>query len=134
MKTNHIPYNAPAMCVHYAAKNRCAAGWFHGKCALCYNCIRCPEYEPKTGLTYDIINDDEIVKTYGGDYFIEHVIASLKNAFTESPEFISDYYVYADSGILSINDIADDRCMLEFAIVRNTPNKLHIKFNGRIKG
>lgn len=34
-------------CKHYAQKKKCSAGWFHGKCCLCYKCIRCPEYEPK---------------------------------------------------------------------------------------
>lgn len=134
MKTNHTPYNDPALCVHFADNNRCAAGWFHGHCSLCGTCIRCPQYAPKTGLTYDIVNDDEIVSSLGVNYFLEHVIASLKSAFEMTPGFIFTHYVDTERGTLSINDVADADCMLEFIIERHDPNKMHLKFLGRIKG
>lgn len=134
MKTKHIPYNNPALCVHYAANDRCAAGWFHGHCSLNGTCIRCPKYEPKTGLTYDIVNDDEIVASFGGDYFLEHVIASLKSAFEMTPGFIFTHYIDTERGTIAINDVADADCMLEFDITNNTPNMIYLKFTGRIKG
>jgi hypothetical protein len=134
MKTNHTPYNDPAMCVHFADNNRCSAGWFHGHCSLCGTCIRCPQYAPKTGLTYDIVNDDEIVSSLGVEYFLEHVIASLKSAFEMTPGFIFTHYVDTERGTLSINDVADADCMLEFGIERHDPNKMHLKFLGRFKG
>lgn len=122
------------MCVYYAAKDRCTAGWFHGHCSLNGTCIRCPKYESKTGLTYDIENDDEIVSSYGGDYFLEHVIASLKSAFEMPPGFIFAHYVDTERGTFAINDVADADCMLEFEIVRHEPNKMNLKFIGRFKG
>lgn len=134
MKTNSTPYNDPAMCNHYAAPKRCAAGWFRGHCVLCGSCIRCPEYAPKTGLTYDIENDNEITSSFGVEYFIEHVIASLKSAFTMTPGFIFTHYVDMERGTLAINDVADADCMLEFEIVNHQPNKMNLKFLGRIKG
>lgn len=134
MKTNHTPYTDPAMCVHHADNNRCAAGWFHGNCILCGTSIRCPEYAPKSGLTYDIENDNEIASSCGVDYFLEHVIASLKSAFTMTPGFIFTHYVDTERGTLTINDVADENCMLEFDIVNHYPNKMTLKFNGRIKG
>lgn len=134
MKNNIIPYHDPALCVHFAAKNRCAAGWFHGRCSLSFGCIRCPKYESKTGLTYDIENEDVIINTYGGDYFLEHVIASLKFAFAQTPGFILTHYADIESDTLCINDVADKNCMLEFQIVEHCPNKLYLNFTGRIKG
>nr|DAL02873.1 MAG TPA: Alpha-lytic protease prodomain [Caudoviricetes sp.] len=136
MKTKTIPYNNPALCVHYGTHDRCTTGWFHGRCTLAGSCIRCPKYESKTGLTYDIANDDEIVSAYDAAYFIEHVIASLKTAFAETPAFIYDWYVDVDNNTVRINDVADENCMLEFEIVNMdaNPNKMVLKFLGRIKG
>lgn len=37
----------PETCRHYAGKKKCAPGWFHGKCCLCYKCIKCPQYQTK---------------------------------------------------------------------------------------
>lgn len=38
----------PQECEHFDGKKHCKAGWFHSKCCLCYKCIHCPKFTPKT--------------------------------------------------------------------------------------
>ncbi len=38
----------PCECKHYGEKKKCTAGWFRSKCCLCYKCIHCPDFTPKT--------------------------------------------------------------------------------------
>lgn len=133
-KYNNIPYNAPELCAHFDKPNRCAAGYFHDKCTLCGSCIRCPKYEPRNGITYDIINDDEIASNYSPEYLFAHVIDSLKRAFANNPAWLNVYAIDYGRTRMTINDVADPDSMLDFAIVRESQNRLNIKFLGRIKG
>lgn len=133
MKRNYIPYNDPEQCAHFAKPRKCTPGWFHGKCTLCFGtAIRCPQYEPRSGFTYDITNDQDIVRHYSEEYFNEHVLASLKFAFADaSAATINVHFINQSRTMLRIYDVADVDSMLEFEIVNERADRIDIKFIGR---
>ena len=92
-------------------------------------------------MRYALRKKDKIASVYSEGYLNDHIIQSLNRYFsTHNDSEIAETIEIADKvdninyPVLRINDVADDRCMLEFAILGQTYNVIKLSFLGRIKG
>lgn len=90
-------------------------------------------------MRYALRNQDKIAAAYGLDYLQQHLIDSLKKFFeTVDEDALNDYWVINIPNerypILRINDMADENCMLELAIIGRVYDVLKLAFLGRMKG
>lgn len=90
-------------------------------------------------MRYALRNQEKIATAYSPDYLQQHLIASLDRFFQMVDEDTLACYWRIDTSeckypILAVNDIADDDCMLEFAIIGRQFDVLKLAFMGRMKG
>lgn len=90
-------------------------------------------------MRYALRNQDKIAASLSSDYLHQHIIASLNRFFeTVDEDALNDYWIgYIPNErypILRINDIADEDCMLEFAVIGRQFDVLRLAFLGRMKG
>ena len=94
-------------------------------------------------MRYALRKQDKIASVFGDDYLKNHIIQSLDSFFANSDD---DHIVGAieldayqtQSGesyaVLRCNDLADGNAMLEFAVIVQHYDVLHLSFLGRMKG
>ena len=94
-------------------------------------------------MRYALRKQDKIASVFGHDYLKNHIIQSLDSFFANSDD---DHIVGAieldayqtQSGeiyaLLRCNDLADSNDMLEFAVIVQHYDVLHLSFLGRMKG
>lgn len=90
-------------------------------------------------MRYALRNQDKIAAKFGESYLRQHLLSSLKKFFeTVDEDALNDYWVVNIPNerypILRINDMADENCMLEFAIIGRQYDVLRLAFLGRMKG
>lgn len=90
-------------------------------------------------MRYALRNQDKIAAAYSADYLQQHLIDSLNKFFeTVDEDALKEYWIVNIPNerypILRINDIADEDCMLEFAIIGRQYDILKLAFLGRMKG
>lgn len=90
-------------------------------------------------MRYALRNQDKIAAAYSPEYLRQHLLASLDNFFRIVDEDALDDYWRVDTAEcqypkLRINDVADEDCMLEFAIIGRQYDILKLAFLGRMKG
>ena len=92
-------------------------------------------------MRFALRKKDKIASVYSDQYLNDHIIKSLESYFsTYDDSDITETLEDADTidnlnyPILRINDVADDRCMLEFAILGQTYDVIRLSFLGRMKG
>lgn len=90
-------------------------------------------------MRYALRNQNKIAAAYGADYLQQNLIDSLNRFFeTVDEDALNDYWVLTAPGepypILRINDVADNNCMVEFAIISRQYDVLKLAFLGRMKG
>lgn len=94
-------------------------------------------------MRYALRNKSKIAEAFGEDYLNLHVVASLDTYFAHAnnqqvTEDISQERYAANSGnsfpLLRINDMADDNCMVEFAVISKKYDVLQLAYIGRMKG
>lgn len=74
---------------------------------------------------------------YSEAYLKEHIIASLDAFFKVAEEITADTFVDANGTqlpLFSVNDVADDDCMLDFAIIGIQYDVFKLAYYGRTKG
>lgn len=91
-------------------------------------------------MRYALRKKDKIASVYSDQYLNDHIIQSLNKHFqihndSDIAETIETTYKVDNINypVLRINDVADDRFMLEFAILGQTYNVIKLSFLGRIK-
>lgn len=96
-------------------------------------------------MRYALRNKDKIAAAYSPEYLKEHIIESL-NRFFRAQKSQEDFEVYVAMigaeyctnqqcyDVLQINDVADDRCMLQFALLSTQYDVVRLAFLGRAKG
>lgn len=94
-------------------------------------------------MRYALRKQDKIASVFGHDYLKNHIIQSLDSFFANSDD---DHIVGAieldayqtpsgeNYAVLRCNDLADDNAMLEFAVIVQHYDVLHLSFLGRMKG
>lgn len=92
-------------------------------------------------MRYALRKKDKIASAYSDQYLNDHIIQSLNTYFkTHNDSEIAktiettckvDNINYP---VLRINDVADDRCMLEFAVLGQTYDVIKLSFLGIMKG
>jgi len=92
-------------------------------------------------MRYALRKKDKIASVYSEGYLNDHIIQSLNRYFsTHNDSEIAETIEIADKvdntnyPILRINDVADDNCMLEFAVLGQTYDVIKLSFLGRMKG
>lgn len=90
-------------------------------------------------MRYALRNQNKIAAAYGADYLQQNLINSLNRFFeTVDEDALNDYWVLTVPGepfpILRINDMADDNCMVEFAVINKQYDVLQLAYIGRMKG
>jgi hypothetical protein len=92
-------------------------------------------------MRYALRKKDKIASAYSEQYLNDHIIQSLNRYFsTHNDSEIAETIEIADKvdninyPILRINDVADDNCMLEFAVLGQTYDVIKLSFLGRMKG
>lgn len=93
-------------------------------------------------MRYALRNQEKIAAVYSNDYLQQHIIASLKYAFENTPTEVFEEALTVEyqtiNGknyqIIRVNDLADNDAMLEFAVVGRQYDVLKLAFIGRIKG
>lgn len=90
-------------------------------------------------MRYALRNQDKIAAAYSTNYLQQHLLDSLNKFFeTVDEDALNDYWIVNIPNerypILRINDIADEDCMLEFAIIGRQYDILKLAFLGRMKG
>lgn len=94
-------------------------------------------------MRYALRKQDKIASALGDDYLKNHIIQSLDSFFANSDDdrIVGSIELEAyqtSSGenyaVLRCNDIADDNAMLEFAVIVQHYDVLHLSFLGRMKG
>lgn len=91
-------------------------------------------------MRYALRKQEKISSVLGSEYLTEHIIQSLESHFKIHSE--SDIIESLDDSgsssvgypVLRINDLADENCMLEFAVIGQKFDVLHLSFLGRMKG
>lgn len=94
-------------------------------------------------MRYALRNKHKIAEAFGEDYLNLHVVASLDAYFANANDWrvnedINQELYAANSGnsfpLLRINDMADDNCMVEFAVINKQYDVLQLAYIGRMKG
>lgn len=90
-------------------------------------------------MRYALRNQNKIAAAYSTNYLQQHLLDSLNKFFeTVDEDALNDYWIVNIPNerypILRINDIADEDCMLEFAIIGRQYGILKLAFLGRMKG
>ena len=92
-------------------------------------------------MRFALRKKDKIASVYSDQYLNDHIIQSLNKYFEiHNDSEIAEATETAckvdniNYPVLRINDVADNRCMLEFAILGQTYNVIKLSFLGRIKG
>lgn len=92
-------------------------------------------------MRYALRKKDKIASVYSDQYLNDHIIKSLESYFsTYDDSDITETLEDADTidnlnyPILRINDVSDDNCMLEFAVLGQTYDVIRLSFLGRMKG
>lgn len=90
-------------------------------------------------MRYALRNQDKIAAAYSPEYLQQHLIDSLNKFFEYVEEAeLEDFWIVRIPNeryqILRISDIADENCMLEFAIISRQFDVLKLAFLGRMKG
>lgn len=92
-------------------------------------------------MRYSLRNKQKIAAAYSEDYLNKHIIASLDKYFTQSDEQITDDAMQeflktangAEYPLLRVNDVADEKAMIEVAVVGQQYDVLKLAFLGRVK-
>lgn len=88
-------------------------------------------------MRYALRNQDKIADRFGDDYLQQHIVASLDAFFKTAKEITTDVFIEAGNvqmPVLSVNDVADDNCMLDFAITGIQYDVFRLAYCGRTKG
>lgn len=98
-------------------------------------------------MRYALRNQEKIAAAYGSAYLKYHLLDSLDAFFVKckDEDALQDYmidcggisYIETRDGgyeILSINDVADDNAMVEFAWLDTKYDVVKLAFLGRMKG
>jgi len=92
-------------------------------------------------MRFALRKKDKIASAYSDQYLNDHIIQSLNTYFKiHNDRDIAETIEMADKvdnlnyPILRINDVADDNCMLEFAVLGQTYDVIRLSFLGRMKG
>lgn len=93
-------------------------------------------------MRYSLRNKQKIAAVYSEDYLNKHIVASLDRYFTQSDEQITDdamqEFLKTANGdeypLLRVNDVADEKAMIEVAVVGQQYDVLRLAFLGRVKG
>lgn len=94
-------------------------------------------------MRYALRKQDKIASVFGADYLKKHVMRSLDSFFGNiDDDRIADaielngYQTHSGENynVLRCNDVADNDAMLEFAVIVQQFDVLHLSFLGRIKG
>lgn len=92
-------------------------------------------------MRFALRKQDKIASVYSEQYLNDHIIQSLNAYFkinndSEIAESIrtADKVDNLNYPILGINDVADDNCMLNFAVLGQTYDVIRLSFLGRFKG
>lgn len=88
-------------------------------------------------MRYALRKQDKIAEAYGNDYLQQHIIASLDAFFKTAKEITTDRFIDASSGVrfplIAVNDVADEDCMLCFAVTGVQYDVFRLAFAGREK-
>lgn len=92
-------------------------------------------------MRYSLRNKQKIAAVYSEDYLNKHIVASLDRYFTKSDEKITDDAMQeflktangAEYPLLRVNDVADEKAMIEVAVVGQQYDVLKLAFLGRVK-
>ncbi len=92
-------------------------------------------------MRYSLRNKQKIAAAYSEDYLNKHIIASLDKYFAQSDEQITDDAMQeflktangAEYPLLRVNDVADEKAMIEVAVVGQQYDVLKLAFLGRVK-
>lgn len=92
-------------------------------------------------MRYALRKKDKIASVYSDQYLNDHIIQSLNTYFKiHNDSDITETLEDADTmdnlnyPILRINDVSDDNCMLEFAVLGQTYDVIKLSFLGIMKG
>ncbi len=92
-------------------------------------------------MRYALRKKDKIASAYSEQYLNDHIIQSINAYFKIHNDSeiiwtieIADKVDNTNYPILRINDVADDNCMLEFAVLGQTYDVIKLSFLGRMKG
>lgn len=94
-------------------------------------------------MRYALRKQDKIASALGDDYLKNHIIQSLDSFFANSDDDRIVGSIELDAyqtpsgenyAVLRCNDLADDNAMLEFAVIVQHYDVLHLSFLGRMKG
>lgn len=92
-------------------------------------------------MRYSLRNKQKIAAAYSEEYLNKHIVASLDKYFTQSDEQITDDAMQeflktangAEYPLLRVNDVADEKAMIEVAVVGQQYDVLKLAFLGRVK-